>query len=206
MNSEQFYNTITPESLNNYAAKAGLEDLSDLYIFKRYIDSENKKTKVLEIGCATGRIGFHLIQCSDYTGIDMNKDYIDFFKKNLHKNHIHYKEGQIREIDFTYFTGEFDIIIFPWAVIGDFQIEEKQYKMLEKVFGMISENGVVMIDFLTKEEVLAGKGNHSAGYSPCFFYHDEWIERFEKIGFTGIEKETYTTSNGKKRDMSILKK
>ncbi len=207
MKAKDLYKTISIDTLHQAAKNAGLDQLIDLEIFKKYLKKPTHQTRVLEVGCATGRIGKELIQCTDYTGIDFNENYLDYFRTKLTEAGIDFNPNQIKNISFFELKEHsFDLIIFPWAVIGDFENKEDQYSALKKSFEILSPKGAVLIDFLTEEDVIAGKGNHVDGYQPTYFYHDKWLPKFKEIGFNKIEKETYITSVGKKRDMSILLK
>ncbi len=207
MKAKDLYKTISIDILHQAAKNAGLDQLVDLEIFKKYLKKPTHQTKVLEIGCATGRMGRELIQCADYTGIDFNEGYLDYFRTKLTESGIDFNPNQIKNISFFELKeGGFDLILLPWAVIGDFESKQDQYSALKKAFDMLLPGGFILIDFLTEEDVIAGKGNSADGYNPTYFYHDQWLPEFHKIGFSKIEKLTYVTSNGKKRDMSILLK
>ena len=198
---KNFYKTIPPEILEEYAEKAGFggEYPIDLKQFKAFFPK--KKCKVLEVGCGTGRLGVHLITTSDYVGIDFYEIYLNYFKAKLKKRDISFTEEQLQNISFLKYKGKnFDVILFPWSVMGDFTKKREQVEALEKARNMLSEKGVIILDNPAK----GAEHNTAPGYKPVMFYYGDWKDTFSRLGFGMAKQILYTTATNRKREITIL--
>lgn len=197
-NHLDFYKLIPPEDLDKYAQSAGFGSRYpiDLQNFKKVFGGRNK---ILEVGCGTGRIGQHLISESfNYTGIDTNQEYLDCFNKSLDKS-LSYR---IENINFLEVQKEqFDIILFPWTVIGDFS-KYKQEVVLNKSIKMLNKKGIVLLDNPTKGTIY----NSAKGYEPTKFYFDDWKDFFSKLALKKFYRITYTTDTNRVREITALEK
>jgi ubiquinone/menaquinone biosynthesis C-methylase UbiE len=102
MQIQDFYKTISPEKLEEYANKVGLGgqhpvDLKEII----NILQKNKVRRILEVGCGTGRLGMHLIASYNYIGIDFNESYLNYFKEKLKKGNIPFSEEQLLNISLS---------------------------------------------------------------------------------------------------------
>jgi SAM-dependent methyltransferase len=198
---KDFYKTITPEILEECAEKVGLggEYPVDL---KKFADFFPKKyCKILEVGCGTGRLGVHLITMSDYVGIDFYETYLDYFKERLKKRGLPFRQDQLQNISFLKYNGKnFDAVIFPWTVMGDFTKEGEQIKVLGKAKKLLSEKGVIILD----NPANGAEYNTAPGYEPVKFYFDDWKDKFSRLGFNQTKQILYTTPNGRNREVTIL--
>lgn len=198
---KNFYKTITPKILEEYAEKAGLGGKYPIDL-KKLVDLFPKKDcRILEVGCGTGRLGTHLMTMSEYVGIDFHKMYLDYFEEKLKKRGLLFSENQLQNISFLKYAGEsFDVILFPWSVMGDFTKEGEQIEVLEKAKILLSEEGVIILDNPAK----GAEYNTAPGYEPVIFYFDDWKDKFPKLGFSEARQVLYTTSTGRKREVTIL--
>lgn len=200
---KDFYKTISPEELKKYADKIGLggEYPTDLKEIVNILQ-KNKKHRILEVGCGTGRIGIHLISLFDYVGIDFNKTYLNHFKDSLKSKGIPFSEEQLLNTSFfDYKEKDFDAILFPWSVIVDFS-KNDQDRVLIKSKNMLSDNGIIILDHPQKGQVF----NSAPGYYPTPFFFEDHKDDFLKWGFSRVEQVLYTTLIGRKQEITILYK
>ena len=198
---QDFYKTMSPEKLEQYAEKAGLgvKYPSDLKEIKKLIPK--KYCRILEVGCGTGRLGIHLIKYPDYVGIDSYKTYLEYFKKRLNRKNIPFAEEQLQNVSFFNYNGkDFDVVLFPWTVIGDFT-KKQQAKALVKAKNMLLDEGVIILDNPAKGEIY----NNAHGYEPAKFYFDDWKSKFSDLGFAPAKQIFYTTATGRKREITFLR-
>lgn len=198
---KDFYKTISPKVLEEYAEKAGLG--GEYPIDLKYITDNlpKRQCRLLEVGCGTGRLGIHLIKSSNYIGIDSYETYLNYFKNRLKEKNIPFKEKQLQLVSFfDYSDKSFDVILFPWSVIGDFNSKEKQMEALRKAKSLLSEQGMIILDNPAKGSIY----NTAPGYEPVMFYFDEWINMFPKLGFARFKQILYTTPTSREREIVIL--
>lgn len=202
MNNDKFYDTLTVDTLDKVAEETfGTEPPSDFCEFEKYI---NEGDSVLEVGAGTGRIGLELIKKQIlYTGVEKQSKFLDIFKKNLNKlnnsnlNNIVLLNCPFENISEKY---QFDVIIFPWTVMGDFSKSE-QNRILGKTYNKLRVGGVCLIDNPSKNQ----KYNQLGEYAPTCFYYIDWMEIFNKIGFDH-KSYIYKTKTNRERELIILKK
>ncbi|MEK7659905.1 MAG: L-histidine N(alpha)-methyltransferase [Patescibacteria group bacterium] len=195
---KKFYNTISPEILSEYARLAGLGGNTpiDFQYFSKLLLGKNK---VLEVGCGTGRLGRFFIEGHEYIGIDVQQVYLDEFSKYLLEKGFHPSEILFLCSFMDYEGKDFDAVLFPWSVICDFD-KNQQKKVLEKAYKLLNDGGIVILD----NPAIGAPYNAFSGYSPSFFYFDEWEMVFREIGFTHSKKLEYVTTTDRKREISIL--
>jgi SAM-dependent methyltransferase len=195
--SKQFYKTLPPKVLHEYAEKGGLgyEDPVDLKEFLKFIKSGDY---VLEIGCGTGRIGKHLIN-EKYVGLETNQDYANFFIEKIDEKY----KNNINNIDFLDFKSDqlFDVILFPWSVFWDFTSEE-QKEIIKKSLELLNEDGRILIDNPAKESVY----NSVDGYEPNLTYYEDLVEFLNTLNIKKYYKENYETKVGRLRELIVLEK
>lgn len=195
------YNLISPKNLKEYAKKTGIDGKNppDLREFKKLI---KKKSRILEVGCGTGRLGKHLIFSHEYVGIDNHKPYVHEFKKELKQKGVKNVDKKVLLRSFNQFHGKhFDAILFPWSIIADFN-KKKQIEMIKKAKNMLNKRGIILLDNPSKKTPY----NKVPGYKPTKFYFKGWKERSLKIGFSKVKRKLYRTNNGKEREITILGK
>jgi len=194
------YDNVNCKELGRFAKEAGLGGKIpvDFLQFKKYL---KRGDKILEVGCGTGRIGRRLVKNYKYIGVDRHGPYLDCFKKYLIKNKIKNIGDMLIYSSFeSYHGSNFDIIIFPWTVIGDFA-KNKQMKMIKKAKNLLKDGGLILIDNPAK----GTKYNIEKSYNPCRFYYNNWERKLLKI-FNDVNQVLYDTPAGRIRELTILKK
>jgi SAM-dependent methyltransferase len=195
-----FYDSISEGVLEEYVLGAGLggENPVDLQQFMTFL---KKGDKVLEIGCGNGRLGKHLVKDFRYVGIDNHKLYLDSFKRLLEDKGYRNVGDFLRYCSFQDFDEEgFDVILFPWTVIGDFA-DNEQFGVIKKAKGMLSKGGLILIDNPAKGTTY----NAASGYVPNKFYFEDWDERLKSLGFSEVKRIFYETLTGRRREIVVLK-
>lgn len=119
----------------------------DLNFYEKYV---NKHTKVLEIGCGTGRVTIPLAsKCESIVGLDLSESMLGILQEKLKATDLNYKNN-IRLIkgDMTDFNlnQKFDLIIFPGLAILSLISEEQRIACLECVKKHMSDDCIVVID------------------------------------------------------------
>ena len=203
MQTRDVYKTISGNALEEYARKAGLDGTIPIDLQKFLELLPGGRPKLLEVGCGTGRLGIHLIERTRYTGIDFHAPYLSAFQRKLEEARISLEPKQLQEISFFDFQCDgFDVILFPWSVIGDFTRDGEQAAVLKKACTMLSRGGMVIADNFAKDSVR----NSHAGYEPVAFYFDDWQDLFSGLGFSSARKVLYTSTTNRVREITVLKK
>lgn len=119
----------------------------DLNFYEKYV---NKHTRVLEIGCGTGRVTIPLAsKCESIVGLDLSESMLGILQEKLKATDLNYKNN-IRLIkgDMTDFNlnQKFDLIIFPGLAILSLISEEQRIACLECVKKHMSDDCIVVID------------------------------------------------------------
>lgn len=119
----------------------------DFKFYERYI---NKNTRVLEIGCGTGRVTIPLSsKCESIVGLDLSESMLNMLQSKL--GNIKLKsESNIKLIkgDMTNFNlnQQFDLIIFPGLTFISLISYDQRVKCLECVKKHMSNDCKVIID------------------------------------------------------------
>ncbi|MCK5450116.1 hypothetical protein KAI32_04565 [Candidatus Pacearchaeota archaeon] len=80
MNNSGFYNWLTVKDLDAFAKKTfGEMPLSDFEEISKLI---KKQSRILEVGCGTGRLGLEFLRMGfNYMGVEKQEKYIDVFRE-----------------------------------------------------------------------------------------------------------------------------
>ena len=203
MNTRELYETISANALKEFAQRAGLDGTIPIDLQKVLELLPAGRPRLLEVGCGTGRLGIHLLERTRYTGIDFHEPYLADFQQQLEEAGISFEPGQVQNNSFFDVQDEgFDVILFPWSVIGDFTKDGEQAAALKKAYTMLSRGGLAIIDNCAKGSVR----NNASGYEPVPFYFDDWRDVFSELGFSSARNVFYATPANRVREMTVLAK
>jgi len=132
-----------PEIANKYSAT--LKKRAGLCLFDEYYLEKNisQNTKVLDLGCGTGR---HLIKfgnITDITGVDISPRMIEIANKALDKNNISAKTivGDILNIDKFFKDVRFDTILMMYHTFGSIVPYNNRVLLLKKIKSILKKDG-----------------------------------------------------------------
>jgi len=131
---------------------------AQLQFVKNMVGDLNGKY-ILDIGCATGELAFHLANAgAKITGIDLNEDLLQQAKSDKIYQNLHFQTGNMLELltDFQY--GQFDVVLCFGNTLVHLQSIELIRQMLKGVFTILKPGGKFLIqilnyDYITKEGI-----------------------------------------------------
>ncbi len=132
---------VLPKSLPRY-----VNDYLDEWMYeviKNAIDEE-KKVKILDLGCGFGRISKRILKDfpkANIIGIDIAKTYVDIYNNSLNPRAKAYV-GDIKEIKFKPLS--FDVIIIVTTLMYITVLNE-QIKVIKKIKEILKKNGKVIL-------------------------------------------------------------
>ena len=118
-----------------------------------------KSNQILDIGCATGELAFHLAkEGAKVTGIDLNEDLLNQAKTNKKYPNPRFQVGNMLELENDFQTEQFDAILCFGNTLVHLQSIELIRQMLEGVFHTLKSDGkflmqILNYDFILKEQV-----------------------------------------------------
>jgi ubiquinone/menaquinone biosynthesis C-methylase UbiE len=132
---------------------------ADIPFYKRIIQP---KSRVLEVGCGTGRVAIELAQHGcDVTGMDLSEWMLDEFRKKLARYSNLLGKVTLCQADMVSFDlgTRFDWIIFPFRVFQALTVNETRQRCLDSVRRHTDEETRVVITlFNPRMDILAAWG------------------------------------------------
>lgn len=136
-----------PEIADNYSSK--LHKRKGLCLFDiNYIQNNIlKNTKVLDLGCGTGRHLVNLGNTTDITGIDISPKMIEIANEALKKNKIKAKTivGDMLEIDSLVKNEIFDTVIMMYHTFGSIVPARNRILLLNKIKKLLKKDGLLIL-------------------------------------------------------------
>ncbi len=152
-------------------------------LVEKYLQTNRKKTKILDAGCGTGLLATKLARFGDVVGIDKNQDAVKFTKSRG----IKVKAGSISDIPFP--TNYFDLVVCI-DVLNHQWVEDDETALAE--FFRVLKPGGVLILRVSANPYLRLK--HDRYVFIKFRYRKKALwEKIEKAGFK-IEKISFVNA------------
>jgi SAM-dependent methyltransferase len=129
-------------------------DFSEAELFIRNLHKFLKlkeNLKVLDLACGKGRHALNLSQLGlSVTGLDIAPNSIDEAKK-LENQNLSFDVHDMREV---YKSSKFDVIFNLFTSFGYFDDDSDNIRVLNAVNSMLTEKGILVIDFLNARKVI----------------------------------------------------
>jgi len=180
-NSASLYDKVTNE-------KIGSVDIDF------YLNKINKSSKVLELGCGTGRVAIDLAKNGiEVTALDLSSQMLQAFKAKV-KGQSFANKIQIIKGDMSSFKipNEFDWIIFPFRSFQSLTTKEQRNNCLSLVNKHLKKGGKVVIQMFDPIPEILEKWHELHGLDTKLWdsKNEQYIERYS-IGEKHLpEKQT----------------
>ncbi len=112
--------------------------------------------QILDIGCATGELAFHLAnEGAEVTGIDLNENLLQQAKsENTHKN-IRFQFGNMLDLANNFQTGQFNTVLCFGNTLVHLDTKELILQMMRGVFTVLKPGGNFLMQILNYDYILA---------------------------------------------------
>ncbi|MGL4772026.1 MAG: class I SAM-dependent methyltransferase [Clostridium sp.] len=122
------------------------------------IFKNNELKNILDLGCGTGRHSIYLaLQGFNVYASDVSQKAIQITQEKaneLNITNIKYKQHDMRDIDFK--SEFFDGILCVWTT-GHGNLDDAT-KNVNEIYRVLKPNGIVVIDYISTEDINYGKG------------------------------------------------
>lgn len=114
-----------------------------------------KGAKILDIGCATGELSYHLAeQGAEVTGIDLNPDLIAQAKKSKKYPGLHFQEGNMLKLTTDFPPESFDAVLCFGNTLVHLLSVERIREMLEGTNRILKPDGKFLLQILNYNYIL----------------------------------------------------
>lgn len=142
----------------------------DIDFYRSYV---KMGTRVLELGCGTGRVTLPLLKdCSSITAVDLSEQMLTLLQTKVSElDESLRKKLQLRKEDMCSFEWQekFDLIIFPGVAFSAITAPEGRSACLNCVKRHLAEGGHVIIDMMNPDE---GRVSRTGSERKDFEYFD----------------------------------
>ncbi|MCT7464890.1 class I SAM-dependent methyltransferase [Aliarcobacter cryaerophilus] len=176
------YYEINYKNLSIKYENADVNEIQNI-LFKTF----EKKSKLLEIGCGSGRdASFMTSNGFDVIGIDGSKNMIDEAKKNHPKLSTKlFNKTLPNDLTFdTKFDGIYSIATLMHLTKDDLK------KTILKIYDLLNPSGKILISVSLFRDDLDEHGFDKDGRYFLILNFEEWISIFKNIGFNILEIKT----------------
>jgi len=143
-----------PLSPSRYAAFYSLEMDNYSKDIRFYLNNIKKFSKVLELGCGTGRISRELSKTGiNITGLDISQEML----KQAATHNTKYIEYVCMDMCKMAFAQHFDHIIIPYNTLNLLQTESKITQCLQQVYYLLTPGGTLLFQIYIPERNLLNK-------------------------------------------------
>lgn len=110
---------------------------------------------ILDIGCATGELGFHLAtNGADVIGIDLNADLLSQAKENKIHSKLIFQQGNMLELEQDFATEKFDSVLCFGNTLVHLASEEQVLEMLKATQAVLKPGGQLLLQILNYDYII----------------------------------------------------
>ncbi len=151
-NKNKFYTSIS----NYYSEIFPYKPLQLQFVKKRLGRFENKS--ILDVGCATGELAFHLAQeRANVTGIDLNEDLLKKATEEKQHPDLRFKKGNMLNIANDFQPNGFDAVLCFGNTLVHLPDLQSIEKMFKGVFETLKPGGKFLLQILNYDYILDEK-------------------------------------------------
>jgi 2-polyprenyl-3-methyl-5-hydroxy-6-metoxy-1,4-benzoquinol methylase len=114
--------------------------------------------RILDIGCATGELAFHLAESgANVTGIDLNEDLLVQAKQKIGSFQtikINFQPGNMLHLESDFRAGQFDTVLCFGNTLVHLASEKLVLQMLKGVFNVLKSGGQFLLQILNYDYIL----------------------------------------------------
>ncbi len=163
-----FYATIA-----RYYDAENTDKTDDLVMYSEL--AEEYCGPILDIGCGTGRVMFHLAQegytvhgiDSEFTMLERAKIKLDMFPHTRDKLALFH--GDVLTYDFK---ARYNLVLLSYNSLMHFHTLDEQVKLLHRLRGLLADEGLVVIDLPNAGEVFATQDTNALSLERTFIDPD----------------------------------
>jgi SAM-dependent methyltransferase len=123
-------------------------DLDDTDFYSHHISSDGN-SRVLELGCGTGRVLIPLSRkCASIVGVDKSQGMIDICREKLKRSSISQHRAKVIHGDISRLElkTKFDLIIAPFRVFQNLEYDEEVDKVFSVIWNHLGSSGFCILN------------------------------------------------------------
>ena len=149
----EYYSQIKELNISHYAGEVSYYTKAPLrQVEKKLLDSIRKESKILDVGCGSGRFSIGAAQAGhNVTGLDITPDAITAASnkaRDLKLGNTHFLVGDMTQIPFS--DNEFDYVFCPRFSINAVATFKKRQRAIAEMMRVVKPGGVVYIESFNK--------------------------------------------------------
>ncbi len=116
---------------------------------------ELSQKQILDIGCATGELGFHLAKNgARVIGIDLNQDLLAQAKLNKVHSNLAFQQGNMLTLDYDFSPGQFDAVLCFGNTLVHLQSDKLVEQMLNATLAVLKSGGKFLLQILNYDYIV----------------------------------------------------
>lgn len=117
--------------------------------------ADNSECRLLDIGCATGHMDGAIASSNiNVIGIDLDKEMINYAKKEYNDEDISFSVMNMLDIDKEFDNNSFDVVTCFGNTLVHLVNEEEIYDALKKMKSVLKKDGKILIQILNYQYIL----------------------------------------------------
>lgn len=153
IDENDYYVRIKELNISHYAGEISYYTQAPLrQVEKKILTSINKGSKILDVGCGSGRFSIKAAQMGyNITGLDITSEAITAASnkaKNLKLDNVHFLVGDMTYMPFS--DNEFDYVFCPRFSINAVATFQKRQKAISEMVRVVKPEGIVYIESFNK--------------------------------------------------------